>query len=187
MKFYKNMLWMLLIALTCSSCGNVSGSTTLLETVMVTSMAKLDSLETDILKGNTCTGTVSSGGTYITDTIPVDIISKSYDNATRKSLVTINSIKISYSKYNTSTSIPLLPDQFDSGVTVLPDTTVTLNVKVAPDSLKLYLVNTLNFNLCTVDYWEYYATITFDAVESYSNRKADIKPVIVKVAFADRV
>ena len=179
----KILLLCVLLNLAMSGCGGSSGSTTELRTVYLTSTPSSDRLEADVLTGNSCsTGT---GGTYTTETIPINVTSTSYTNSDKKSPVTINSIAISYSKYVPSSSVPALPTQYDSGVTINPDETKTFAVKVAPDKLKLDMVNLYGFNLCSSDYWEYFATITFNGVENYGGKSVSFSTV-VKVAFADR-
>ncbi len=163
-------------------CGGTSGTTTDLSTVYLTASPGSSRLEADVLTGNSCT---TGGGTYTTETIPIDITSTPYTTATVKSPVTINKITISYSKYDPNSAAPALPDQYDSGVTINPGTKQTINVNVAPDKLKLDLVDTHGFSLCSKDYWEYYVKITFSGVEDFTNKSVSISTQ-VKVAFADR-
>lgn len=178
----KKILLLAALCLGMAGCGGSSGSTETLETVYLTVSPVSDRLEADVLVGNSCT---TGGGTFTTQTIPIAVTSKSYENATRKSPVTINGISISYEKYSQASTAPALPVQYDTGMTINPDSTVTFNVKVAPDQLSLKLVNDLGFNLCSADYWEYYATITFNGVEDYSGKSVSFSTK-VKVAFADR-
>ncbi|MEI7815990.1 MAG: hypothetical protein WCI45_02250 [Desulfuromonadales bacterium] len=163
-------------------CGNSTGSSTDLNTVYLAVSPSSSRLEADVLTGNSCT---NGGGTYTTESIPITITSTAYSTALVKSPVTINNIKVSYSKYNTNSTAPTLLDQYDTGLTINPDEVKTFNVNVATDKLKLDLVQTYNFNLCSLDYWEYYATITFSGVEDYTKKSFSFS-TIVKVAFADR-
>ena len=163
-------------------CGGTSGSTTSLATVYLTASPTTDRLEADVLTGNSCT---TGGGTYITETIPIAVTSTAYPNATSKSPVTISDVKISYSKYDPLSAAPAIPVQYDTGLTINPGETKTFSVKVATDKLKLDLVNNYGFNLCSLDYWEYYATITFSGVENFTEKTVSFSTV-VKVAFADR-
>lgn len=179
----RNLLLLAALCLGIAGCGGGSGSTETLETVYLTVSPVSDRLEADVLVGNSCT--TGGGGTFTTQTIPIAVTSKSYANATRKSPVTINGITISYEKYSQASTVPVLPVQYDTGMTINPDSTVTFNVKVAPDQLSFNLVDKLGFNLCSADYWEYYASITFNGVEDYSGKSVSFSTK-VKVAFADR-
>lgn len=181
-KIVKKILLLAALCLGMSGCGGGSGSTETLETVYLNLSPVSDRLEADILDGNSCT---TGGGTFITQTIPIDVTSTAYSNAINKSPVTINSISISYRKYDPTSTAPVLPTQYDTGKTIAPNSTVTFDVKVAPDKLKFDLVDKFGFNLCSADYWEYYATITFNGVEDYTG-KSFSKFTEVKVAFADR-
>jgi hypothetical protein len=153
-----------------------------LTTVYLTVSPLSDRLEADVLTNNSCT---SGGGTFTTQTIPITVTSKAYPNAVTQSPVTINKIQISYSAYDQNSLAPTLPIQFDTGKTITPGASATFDVKVAPDKLLLDLVQVYGFNLCSLDYWEYYATITFSGVEDFSNEPVSISTT-VKVAFADR-
>lgn len=179
----KLLLLCALISLAMLGCGSPSGSTTDLKTVYLTISPSSDRLETDVLNGNSCT--TGTSGTFTTETIPIMLTSTAYPNSTIKSPVTINSISISYSKYGSSLSVPTLPVQYDTGGIVDAGGSKTFNVKVAPDKLKSDLVTTYGFNLCSSDYWEYYATITFTGVEDIGDKSFTLSTV-VKVAFADR-
>jgi hypothetical protein len=179
----KTFLLVAMVILAMSGCGSPSGSTTDLKSVYLTISPSSDRLETDVLTGNSCAAGTS--GTYTTATLPIVITSTAYPNSTTKSSVTINSVTISYSKYGTSSTAPALPVQYDTGGTISAGGSKTFNVKVATDKLKLDLVNTYGFNLCSLDYWEYYATITFNGVEDIGGKSFSLSTV-VKVAFADR-
>lgn len=170
------------ISICFAGCGGSSGSTKELTTVYLTVTPNSDRLEADVLTGNSCS---TGGGLYLTESIPVTITSTAYTNATAKSPVTISGVQISYSKYDPKSAAPPLPLQNDTGATINPGESVIFTVKVAPDKLKLDLVNNYGFSLCSLDYWEYYATITFSGVENFTNKPVSLSTV-VKVAFADR-
>lgn len=178
----KNLLLLAALCLGMAGCGGGSGSTESLSTVFLTVSPVSDRLEADVLDGNSCT---TGGGTFVTQTIPIAVTSTPYPNAINKSPVTIKSISISYRKYDPTSTAPALPTQYDTGKTIAPNTTVTFDVKVAPDKLKLDLVNKFGFILCSADYWEYYATITFSGVEDNTDKSVSFSTE-VKVAFADR-
>jgi ribosomal protein L31 len=169
-----------------SSCGgSLGGGVEEFKTVMVSATAKTSRLESDVLTGNTCGATGSTGGTYATDNVDVDIKSTLYPKLTGQALsVRIDRVTISYTPANTSS--PALPDQFLTlSDTVTPGGTLTLPVPVAKDILKLSLVNDKNLQLCSTAYYEYYVTITFDALEIGSSTSKRISTSL-NVAFADR-
>ncbi|MDD2898461.1 MAG: hypothetical protein PHI31_07085 [Desulfuromonadaceae bacterium] len=175
----------LLLAFVCLAilgCGSPTGSTIELQTVSLSVAPGSDRLEADVLIGNSCT---TGGGTYTTQTIPIVVTSTPYANASIKSPVTISKITISYSKYDPTSAAPVLPNQYDTGGTIYPGVPKTFDVKVAPDKLLLDLVNTYGLTLCSLDYWEYYVTITFDGVEDIGGKSVTFSTK-VKVAFADR-
>lgn len=171
--------------LSCSmfGCGaGAGGSSSSLESVYLTSSPVTDRLEADILTGNSCT---TGGGSYATETVGITVSSTAYPNTITPSPVTIQQISISYSPYTDVAKTHPIPVQYDTGGTILPGSTTTFNVKVAPDNLKYYLVNTSGFQTCSADYWEYYAVITFSGIENFSKKSVSFTQT-VKVAFADR-
>jgi hypothetical protein len=177
--------YLLLLAIVCFpivGCGSPSGSTTDLATVYLIASPLSDRLEADVVTGNSCT---TGGGTFATQTIPVSVTSTPYPNAINKSSVTINRIMISYAPYDLTSAAPLIPVQYDTGGTIFPGVARTFDVKVAPDKLLIDLVNIYGLNLCSLDYWEYYVTITFNGVEDFGGKPVTFSTT-VKVAFADR-
>ena len=181
--YVRNLIYIsMALSIGLSGCGSSMGSTTDLTTVYLTATPSTDRLEADVLTGNSCS---TGGGTYTTQTIPIIVTSTAYANATTKSPVTINSIAISYSKYGASSTAYPLPTQYDTGATINPGDSKTFNVKVAPDKLMLDMVDTYGFSLCSLDYWEYYATVAFSGVENFTG-KSVLFNTVVKVAFADR-
>jgi ribosomal protein L31 len=170
-----------------SSCGgSLGGGVEEFRTVTVSATAKTPRLESDVLKGNTCVGTDSTGGTFATDTVDVDIKSAIYPKFTGQALsVRIDRVTISYAPANTSS--PALPDQFLTlSDTVTPGGTVTIPVPVAMEKVKISLVNEKGLQLCsTASIYEYYVTITFDALEIGTGTRRRI-PAELSVAFADR-
>lgn len=178
----KLLLLSLILCLAVSGCGGAGGSTTELNTVSLVTSPSSDRLEADMLNSNSCT---AGGGTFVTETIPVTVTSTAYPNAIKPSPVTIDSIKISYIGYNEAGISHPLPIQFDTGNTINPGEAKVFNVKIAPDSLKINMVNNMGFGICSLDYWEYYAVITFSGTENFTNKSVSFTEK-VKVAFADR-
>lgn len=170
-----------------SSCGgSLGGGLGEFKTVTVSASAKTPRLEADVLTGNTCAATVSTGGTYVTESVDVDIKSTVYPKLTGQALsVSIDGVTISYMPANSAT--PALADQFITtlGTTVTPGGSATIPVPVAKDIVKLSLVNEKNLQLCSTAYYEYYVTITFDALEIGSGTRKKISTSL-NVAFADR-
>jgi hypothetical protein len=152
--------------------------------VYLTATPLTSRLEADVLTANTCTAGISADGTFTTQTVSINITSTKYPNAIVGSPVTINSIVISYIPYNSAASNHPLPTLYDTGGTIAAGTTKTFTVNVAPDMLKINMVNNMGFQLCSMDYWEYYADITFNGVENNSNKSFRFTQT-VKVAFAD--
>jgi hypothetical protein len=115
----------------------------------------------------------------------VDIKSTLYPKLTGQALsVRIDRITISYAPANTSS--PALPDQFLTlSDTVTPGGTVTIPVPVAMAKVKLSLVNEKGLQLCSTAYYEYYVTISFDALEIGTDTRKRIS-TSMNVAFADR-
>lgn len=175
----KLLLLCVSLCLVVAGCG---GSSSGGKTVYLTVTPESDRLEADVVTDNSCT---TGGGTFKTESIPIKLTSTAYSNANTKSSVTIDKVEISYKKYDPSSLAPELPTQYDTGMTILAGSTVTSNVKVAADKMKLDLVMNNGFNLCSADYWQYYATITFSGKEDYTNTPLSISTVVM-VAFADR-
>jgi hypothetical protein len=169
-----------------SSCGgSLGGGVEEFKTVTVSATAKTSLLESDVLTGNTCVGTDSTGGGAVTEYVDVDIKSTLYPKLTGQALsVRIDRIPISYAPANTSS--PALPDQFLTlSDTVTPGGTVTIPVPVAMAKVKLSLVNEKGLQLCSTAYYEYYVTISFDALEIGTDTRKRIS-TSMNVAFADR-
>lgn len=167
-----------------SGCGGGGGSTTDLNTVSLSVRPTSNRLESDVSTGNVCSATgVSSGGTLSTDTINVDVTSTAYPNALKPSPVTIQRIQISY--VPAISGVPVIPTYYDTGFVIPPNTTLSAQVHVT-DKLKLDLLNSFGFQLCSSNYYEYNVTITFEGVEDYTNKSVSFSTQ-VKVAFADRV
>ncbi|MFZ3208941.1 MAG: hypothetical protein WA140_08905 [Geobacteraceae bacterium] len=170
-----------------SSCGgSLGGGVEEFRTVTVSATAKTPRLESDVLTGNSCGETGSTGGTFVTDIVDVDIKSTIYPKFTGQALsVSIDSVTISYAPY--SSGAPALSDQFIAtlGTAVAPGGTVSIPVPVAKDIVKLSLVNEKGLQLCSTAYYEYYVTISFDALEIGSGTRKRISTGL-NVAFADR-
>lgn len=164
-------------------CGSGSGSTTVLNTVSLSVQPQTNRLESDVLTGNKCTSSVSSGGTYSTDTISVDVVSTAAANALKPSPVTIQRVTLAFTP--AISSAPVIATYYDTGFVVPPNGTTTALVHIT-DKLKYDLVNSYGFQPCSADYFEYNVTMTFEGVEDYSNQSVSFSTQ-VKVAFADRV
>lgn len=182
----KTLLLILSLVMSCSmiGCGGGGGSTANLNTVSLSVSPASNRLEADVSTGNTCSATgVSSGGTLSTDTISVDVTSTAYPNTLKPSPVTIQRIIISYAP--AISGVPAIPVYYDTGFVIPPNTTATAQVHVT-DKLKLDLLNSFGFQLCSSNYFEYNVTITFEGVEDFTNKSVSFSTQ-VKVAFADRV
>src|SRR6266540_2470154 len=106
--------WLMAISflLSLSSCGGgTTGSGVAeLKTVTVSAQSSTTLLESDILTGNSCSTTGSTGGTYSTDLVPVTITSSVYPNFSgTASSVQIDGCTITYAPANSLS--PALPAQ----------------------------------------------------------------------------
>jgi hypothetical protein len=168
-----------------SSCGG-GGGVAEFKTVSVSAQPSTTLLESNVITGNTCSSTGSSGGTFVTDLVPVAITSTVYPNFTgTASPVEIDSCTITYTPANSLS--PALPAQNVSsiGATISAGGTYTFQVPVALDVLKLSLVTNYNLQPCSVTMYSYYVTITFNALEVNTGTRQAIAATL-NVDFADR-
>lgn len=170
-----------------ASCGDSSlgGGVGEFKTVTVSATADTISLESDVLTGNTCTAGASTGGTFVTDTVIVNLASTVFPGVTNPLTVEIDNITITYAPAtNNSPRIPS-KDISTIGQRIVPGGTLALTVPVAPDTLKLQLVNNFNLQLCSTTVYEYFATISF-TVKEIGTGTTSVVTTSMNVAFADR-
>ncbi|HEY6871493.1 MAG TPA: hypothetical protein VI298_02070 [Geobacteraceae bacterium] len=171
-----------------SSCGGgtTGGGVAEFKTVTVSAQASTTVLESDVLKGNTCTATGSTGGTFTTDTVDVVITSSKYPNFTGTlSPVEIDSYTITFTPANVlSPPLPTL-NGTSIGTTIAAGGSQTLHIPVAPDILKYSLVNDKNLQLCSATMYTYFVTITFNGLETNTGTRSTFETSL-NVAFADR-
>lgn len=168
-----------------SSCGsdNAGGGAGEFTTVILSANTKTDRLEADVITGNVCPAT---NGTFKTETVDVDVISKRYPNVTIPALpVRIYSYTVSYTpRTQVSPSLPV--QSYSSGAVIDPGTTTTIPIPVATDILKYKLVNDFNLQPCSATMYEYHVTITFNGTEIGGSGPSQSFSTNVDVAFADR-
>lgn len=171
-----------------SSCGsgNMGTSVSEFKTVMVAALAGTTRLESDILTGNSCSTTGSTGGTFATDNIDVTVISTVYPKFSgTPSPVLLDSYTVSFTPANL-TSPPLPTLNGSTTTSVAAGASVSVPVAVVPDSLKFALVNNNNLQPCTTTIFNYYVTITFSGLETFTGeRKSFIATLNLEIA--DRV
>jgi hypothetical protein len=177
-----------------ASCGEegLGGGVAEFKTVLVSAVAKTSSLESDVLTGNTCTGSVSAGGTVETDSVDVTITSTLYPGLTSGLPVKIDSYTVQFTPNNSLSTEPAPPLAGVSGSfigqTVVPGVPLPLTVIVGSQAMKNTLLSS-TIPPCSGVIHAYFAIITFNAVEingAGSTRK-NIGPISLNVAFADRV
>lgn len=170
-----------------SSCGsdNAGGGAGEFTTVIMTAAAKTIRFESDVITGNTCANNVSTGGTFATDSVDVDLTSTKYPNLTIPALpVRVVSAIVSYAPRNSvSPAIPAQP--FSVPFDINPGTT-TIQVPVVPEILKIQLVNNFNLQLCSSTVYEYYVTITFTGTEIGGSGPSRDFSTNMNIAIADR-
>lgn len=176
-----------LLALSSCGEGELGGGTGEFTTVNASAVSSTNRLESDVLTGNTCSTTGSTGGTFSTDSVDFDFTSTALFSTGALNLV-VSKITVQYTPVNAATTPPL-PDYFiTTNQIVTPDSTVTIPVSVVPDSYKLALVSrtTQNLQTCSADYFEYYVTVIFEVSELGGNGKVRNVPANLNVAIADR-
>jgi hypothetical protein len=180
-----------------SSCGaeGLGGGVAEFKTVLVSASATTTSLESDVLTGNTCTASGSTGGTVETDSVDVTITSDIYPGlaASAGLPVAIDGYTVQYIPDNTHSTEPPpalagLSGSF-IGQTVQPGGSLTIPVEVTSQAMKSKLIIDNIIPACSGKIHAYFAIITFNAVElngAGSTRK-NIGPISLNVAFADRI
>lgn len=176
-----------IVALTSCGGGDLGGGVGEFTTVNATAVAKTGRFESDIVTGNTCSDSASTGGTVETDNVDVDFTSTAQFASGALNLV-ISKITIRYTPVNAATT-PGIPDTFlNTTQTVAPDSTVTIPVPVLTEAQKMALLNrtTLPMPLCSGTVFEYYVDIIFEASEPGGNGKVRSITAKTNLAVADR-
>jgi hypothetical protein len=175
-----------LLLLSCGG-GSLGGGVGEFMTVFVSAQASTPRLESNVINGNTCSDTGSTGGSFATDNITATVTSTVFPGLTgQSSPIFIDSYTVSFTPVD-SVSPALSPINASLiGTTVPAGGSASIAVAVAPDTLKLSLVNDKNLQPCSTTVYQYFATITFHALELFTNKRSDITTSLT-VAFADRV
>jgi hypothetical protein len=188
-KYFVGALSLLIL----TSCGGEGpgGGVAEFKTVSISATALTPSLESDVLTGNTCSGSVSTGGTVSTDSVDVEITSTLYPGITSGLPVAIDSYSVQFAPDNSHSTEPppALAGLSGStlGQTVQPNNALTIPVGVASQSMKFKLINDGVIPPCSAIIHAYFATITLSAVEVGSGTRKNIGPISLNVAFADRI
>jgi len=176
-----------LVALT--SCGenDLGGGIGEFTTVTATAVSQTNRLESDVLTGNVCSDTASTGGTFATDSINVNVTSKALFPAGSLDLL-VSKITVKYIPVNPATTPPLPDFVINTSQTIQPGQTTQISVAVVPDAYKVALVSrsTQNLGLCSVDIFEYFVTIVFEMSEPGGNGKIKNVSANLNIAIADR-
>ncbi|ACM21408.1 lipoprotein, putative [Geotalea daltonii FRC-32] len=170
-----------------SSCGsqNAGGGAGEFTTVTMTAQPQTVRLESDVITGNTCPTSATSGGAYETDSVDVDVAATPYRNLTMSPLpVRIDTVTVSYTPKN-AVSPAILAQPYPVGI-VITSGTALIPVPVAPEILKSKLVSDYNLQPCSGTLYEYYVTITFSGVEIGGTGTRQEFSTNMSVAFADR-
>jgi len=173
-----------------SSCGDadVGGGVGEFTTVTASASVATPRLESDVVTGNTCSDTGSTGGTVSTDTVDVVVSSRALFPTGNLNLL-ISKITVHYEPTRAGT--PRLPDYFiATNQSIAPGGTLTVPVPVVPEALKIDLMSdpnlSNNLGLCSGQIFEYYVTVTFEMSEPGGNGKVQNVPASLNVAVADR-
>ena len=175
-----------------TSCGSDSpgGGTSEFKTISISASASTTRLESDLLTGNTCTNSVSSGGTFSTDSVDVNIVSTAYPGITTALPVAIDSYTIDFiPNASMSTGTPPALSRLSGsslGQSISAGGSLTIPVAIVPEALKVNLVNNGTIGLCSGTVYAYYALITFQGIEVGTGTRNSIGPISLDVVFADR-
>lgn len=176
---------------TLSSCGgdNLGGGIGEFTTVNASALASTNRLESDLVEGNSCSGTATPG-VFATDLVPVSFTSTG-QFATGNLNLLISGITVRYTPVPSLSTAPppALPDfPVNYSRQVAPNSTVSIDVPVIPESYKSALTTraTQNLSACGPDLFEYYVQVIFKVSEV--GGKGDVRDVIanLSVAIADR-
>ncbi len=173
-----------------SSCGagDLGGGVGEFTTVNATATALTSRLESDIVQGNTCSDSVSTGGTVVTDNVDVAFASKALYTNGALDLV-ISRITVHYTPANPATTPPIPDSYVNISQTVQPGDTPTIPVAVLTDAQKIALMQrtTLPMTLCSSSVFEYYVDIVFDVSEVGGNGETHPVTAKMNLAVADRI
>lgn len=174
-------------ALTSCGAGDIGGGVGEFTTVNASATALTNRLESDIVTGNSCSTSVSTGGTVETDNVDVDFTSTSLYSTGALKLV-ISRITVQYTPVNPATT-PDIPDTYlTMSQPVDPGTTTTISVPVLTEAQKVALMErtTLAMPLCSSTVFEYYVNIIFEASELGGNGEVHNVTARMNLAVADR-
>ncbi|GAM07840.1 hypothetical protein OR1_00109 [Geobacter sp. OR-1] len=148
-----------------TSCGDSSLGSGVGEgkTVNVTAQAADSYKEFDVITGNTCSTTGSTGGTIATEFVNVDVASAQQISTGKALDVRVNSATISYTPAS-STSPPIQNQYVAIGTTLPAGGSISIPIPVALREVKLDLMNK-GLLPCSTTIYKYHVTVSFEAVE----------------------
>ncbi|TSK06177.1 MAG: hypothetical protein FPO08_15285 [Geobacter sp.] len=176
-----------------SSCGagDIGGGIGEFTTVNASAQASNGSIESDILTGNSCSDTVSTGGSAQTDSVDVNFTSKAMYSTGALDLV-ISNVTVEY--YPTKTGTPNIQRVSTPWHQVVsPGATDPVTVQLLTAMQKDYLMNPqppqTPMPLCTgtANIFEYNVKIIFEVSEPGGNGDKQYIPAWVTLSVYDKI
>jgi len=180
----------LLVSLSCMSlagCGgsdNVGGNVGEFKTSFVTAVSATPRLEADLINGNTCSATGSTGGTIETESVDFTIATTA--TTSNPLPLSITGYTVNYVPKNAGTpSLSPLTSNFSSSG-IIPGNSVTIPVAVTTDLQKVDMITANPAFPCSLTINQYDVTVSFNVVEVGSGEGGKNVNASFVLAIADR-
>jgi len=168
----------------CGSQESAGGGVTEFKTSNVTATAATTRLEADLITGNTCSATGSTGGTIDTELVDFTITATSTATNSTPLPVSITGYTVTFVPKNAG--IPALtPLTGTTSRIINPTSVTTISVPITTDLQKINLIAANNALPCSLNIYQYDVFVNFSAVEVGVSGDKSVTASLV-MAMADR-
>jgi hypothetical protein len=187
-KIFVKIILVSSISVLIASCGTDSsvGGVTEFKTSYATASASTTRLEADLITGNTCSVTGSTGGTIETESVDITIKATSSTKGSVASLpIEIMGWTVTFVPKNAG--IPELPPLSATTSTyITPSSSVSIPVAITTDLQKLNLIIANPSLPCSLNLYQYDVYVRFTAREVGSTEGSKLINASLVMALADR-
>lgn len=173
-----------ILLFSCGSQQSAGGGVTEFKTSYLTATAATTRLEADLITGNTCSATASTGGTIVTEAVDFTITATSTVTTSTPLPVTITGYTVTFVPKNAGTPA-LTPLTGTTSQIINPSGVATISVPITTDLQKVNLISANTSLPCSLNIYQYDVYVTFSAVEVGINGSKSVTASLV-MAMADR-
>lgn len=168
----------------CGSGSDIGGGTSEFKTVIATAVPSTTRLEADLITGNTCSATGSTGGTIATETIDFTISTRAVSSPALP--ISITGYTVSYIPKNAG--VPALtPITSPFGPIVInPGSSAIISAQVITDQQKRDMIAADTSFPCSLLIHQYDVSVRFNAAEIGADDSAKLITGSTVMAVADR-